>query len=141
VELWHSKFSVSNTPAVRVDDLQVVTQQAVKSRRHITDRDFWKRLGRRLDGHESPTIRVIDGDVDKLKAICGLDPDRTAESLAEHPPTMEARVVIAQPGLSQSLLVSKLSAGDQSASQIREFLTVLHNSVQGLAGVDLIGSE
>jgi hypothetical protein len=141
VELWHSKYSVSTTPAARVDDLQVVTQQAVKSRRHITDRDFWKRLGRRLDGQESPAIHVISGDVDKLKAICGLDADRSAESLAEHPPTMEARVVIVQPGLSQSILVSKLSAGDQSASQIREFLTVLHNSVQGLAGVELIGSN
>jgi hypothetical protein len=41
VSLWHVKAAGGAAPSVRVDDLQVVTQQAIKSRRYLTDRDFW----------------------------------------------------------------------------------------------------
>lgn len=50
LELWHSKAAANLTPSVRVTDMQVVTQQAAKSRRHVTDRDLWNRIGRRLTG-------------------------------------------------------------------------------------------
>lgn len=52
VELWHSKPAAKPTASVRVRDLEQVAQQAAKSRRHITDRGFWHRVGRRLDGRE-----------------------------------------------------------------------------------------
>lgn len=32
VSLWHAKAASGASPSIRIDDLQVVTQQAIKSR-------------------------------------------------------------------------------------------------------------
>ncbi|TLF33778.1 DEAD/DEAH box helicase family protein [Microbacterium sp. 5K110] len=62
LEMWHSKAASGPAPGARQTDMQVVAQQASKSRRHITDRDLWHRIGRRLTGEESPAIHVLGGD-------------------------------------------------------------------------------
>ncbi|MEV8176218.1 DEAD/DEAH box helicase family protein [Microbacterium sp. NPDC079176] len=138
LEMWHSKFSSSTTPAVRVTDMEVVTQQAAKSRRHVTDRGFWNRVARRLDGTERPPLRLIAGDLSDIRALCGLDPARTEESIADTPPLLEATIVIVQPGLSINDLEHRLAAPtvDISAGQVREFLTFVHNAVGGLATIE-----
>jgi superfamily II DNA or RNA helicase len=142
VELWHSKFSQTGTPSVRVDDMQVVTQQAAKSRRHFTDRDFWKRLGRRIDGQEGPKAVLLSGPRDDLRALCGLDPTRTEESLADRAPTLDCLVGVVQPGLSLSALREALVRDPipTSAGQVREFLTFLDNAVRNQATVTVMCS-
>lgn len=137
VELWHSKYSQTATPSVRVDDLQVVTQQAAKSRRHFTDREFWKRLGRRIDGEENPRAILIAGALGDLRALCGRDPLRSDESLADRAPTLECRISVVQPGLSFSALQTKLALDPvpTSAGQVREFLTFLDSAVRNQAVV------
>ncbi|OJV22853.1 MAG: hypothetical protein BGO26_17690 [Actinobacteria bacterium 69-20] len=74
VELWHSKPSANVRPGARVKDMEVVTQQAAKSRRHLTDRELWNRIGRRLTGMESPRLTLVAGDREDLLALCGLVP-------------------------------------------------------------------
>lgn len=140
LELWHSKASANATPAVRVTDMQVVTQQAAKSRRHITDRDLWNRIGRRLTGQESPALVLLSGDRSDLLALCGKDASRADESIASRPPTVQSRISIVQPGLSFDALRRSLDANDMSAGQVREFLTFLANSVQGLAEIEMVAS-
>jgi hypothetical protein len=140
LELWHSKAAATSTPAVRVADMQVVTQQAAKSRRHITDRDLWNRIGRRLLGEEAPALVLLDGDRDDLLALCGRIASRQDESISARPPSVQGRIVIVQPGLSIARLRGDLESDQMSAGQVREFLTFLANSIQGLADVDLISS-
>ena len=140
VEFWHSKAASNATPSVRVVDMQVVTQQAAKSRRHITDRDFWNRIGRRLTGEEAPALILLAGNREDLLALCGREPSRFPESIALRPPSVTARIVIVQPGLSFGELRTQVDAGGMSAGQVREFLTFLANSIQGLATVELVGS-
>ena len=84
---------------------------------------------------------MVSGELDDLLALCGLDPSREAESIAAHPPTMDARIVVVQPGLSMSGLRSKLLLADQGAGQVREFLTILHSSLQGLGSIEVVGSD
>lgn len=141
VEFWHSKPSGNSTPGVRVTDMEVVTQQAAKSRRHITDRGFWSRVGRRLSGGERPPLRLLSGDADDIRALCGLIAGREAESIVDNPPVLEARIVIVQPGLSADLLRQRLEIDDLSAGQVREYLIFLHNAVGGLGALEVICSE
>ncbi|KAB1865080.1 DEAD/DEAH box helicase [Microbacterium algeriense] len=137
IELWHSKPSSNSTPGVRVTDMEVVTQQAAKSRRHLTDRQLWNRIGRRLTGAESPRLTVLAGDREDLLALCGLLPDRSDESIAERPPHLDSKIVIVQPGLSVQRLQEGLHAGTISAGQVREFLVFFHNAVGGLARTEV----
>jgi len=141
LELWHSKGAQNINPGVRVTDMQVVTQQAAKSRRHVTDRSLWNRIGRRLLGEESPTLILLSGNRDDLLALCGRDPTREADSIAQRPPAVNGRIVVVQPGLSLQLLEDALRANDLSAGQVREFLTFLANSIQGLAAVQVVVSR
>jgi superfamily II DNA or RNA helicase len=142
VELWHSKFASSTTPRVRVEDMQVVTAQAAKSRRHFTDSEFWKRLGRRLDGKEGPTAHLLSGSREDLRALCGLDPDRQDDSFAKRPPSIDGRVVVVQPGLSYASLVQGLEAESVSIAtgQVREFLTFLDSAIRPQGAVGLVCS-
>lgn len=141
VELWHSKASHNTSPGARVSDMQVVTVQAAKSRRFVTDRQFWVRIGRRLDGLEGPKMELIGGDpVDDLRALCGLIPERQKESIAEFPPQMQATIVLVQPGFDIEVLRRRLHAGEMAAGQVREFLVFLANAIQGTAHVDVVGS-
>jgi hypothetical protein len=141
VELWHSKASHNPAPGARVSDMQVVTVQAAKSRRFVTDRQFWARVGRRLDGLEGPKMELISGDaLDDLRALCGLIPDRERESIAEFPPQMQATVALVQPGFDIELLRQRLDDGEIAAGQVREFLVFLANAIQGTAQVEVVGS-
>lgn len=144
VELWHAKFAGTEKAGVRVGDMEVLVQQAIKNRRHLVDRGFWKRLGRRLDGKEQPQLHLVSGDsITILRAICGLEPHHESWSIADRPPVVEGKIVLVQPGLSLSELDKKLktATGSPFPGHVREFLTVLHNSVQGLAKVELVASK
>lgn len=137
VELWHSKPSSGSRPGARVRDMEVVTQQAAKSRRHLTDRDLWNRIGRRLTGAEAPPLTVLCGDREDLIALCGLDPTRSEESIAARAPHLDSRIVVVQPGLSIQKLQNDLLVPTISAGQVREFLVFFHNAVGGLARTEV----
>lgn len=53
---------------------------------------------------------------------------------------LDSRIVVVQPGLSISRLRAKLESGDQSAGQVREYLTFLHNAVGGLSRLAVVCS-
>lgn len=141
IEFWHSKPSSNARPGARVKDMEVVTQQAAKSRRHLTDRQLWHRIGRRLTGAESPRLKLLSGDRADLLALCGLVPDRSEESIAARAPHLNSKIVIVQPGLSIQRLRDDLLANTISAGQVREFLIFFHNAVGGLAGTEVRCSE
>jgi hypothetical protein len=126
-----------------VEDLQVVTQQAVKSRRYLTDPNLWRIIGDRLVGKGSPAITVVEGNKRLLRVLCGQDPCHPAWSIVRRAPVVSGRIGIAQPGLSSSQLRTELGTTRPSiaASQIREFLTVLHDATADLGELTLLVSD
>jgi hypothetical protein len=142
LELWHAKAASSPTPSVRVKDMQVVAVQALKSRGHFTDREFWRRLGRRLSGLETPKATFVTGDQDELKALCGLDPEWRGIRLDQRPPLLTGKIVVVQPGLSISTLRTAAERESKvlAVGQVREFLVALHNATAGSQTVEIVGS-
>lgn len=143
VELWHAKASGTPTPATRVTDLQILVQQGIKSRRYLTDRDLWKKIGRRLEGLESPKMRLVSGNSENLlRVLCGLVPHHSRWSLADRMRKIDGSIVLVQPGLSYTQLQNSLNTFPipVASGQIREFLTVFDNSVQSMAKLKVICS-
>jgi hypothetical protein len=142
ISLWHAKAGGAATPSVRVEDLQVVSQQAIKSRRYITDRHLWKTLGARLVGNDSPPILVVEGNRSALLVLCGQNPDHPTWSIARRAPVVTGRIGIAQPGLDLSKLRADLATSSPSiaARQIREFLTVFHDAASTISDLILLSS-
>jgi hypothetical protein len=70
VDLWHAKFSGGSSSGVRVTDFEVVSAQAVKSRRWPTDRGLWSHLGARLRGTEYPRARTSSKAVSVSLRYC-----------------------------------------------------------------------
>jgi superfamily II DNA or RNA helicase len=142
LSLWHAKAAAGSAPAVRIDDFQEVVAQAIKARRYMTDRSFWRTLGLRLDGHDAPTAIVVEGNTRLLRTLCGRNEAHQAWSISERAPKVTGHIGIAQPGLSWSALKLSLagSAPSLSAKQIRELLTVLHDSVAYVSDVTVLGS-
>ncbi|GAA1376579.1 hypothetical protein GCM10009661_44990 [Catellatospora chokoriensis] len=142
VSLWHAKAASKNLPAVRVNDLQVVTQQAIKSRRYITDTALWTRVGARLLGDEPPKMIVVEGDPESLLALCGRRHDHAGPNFAKNAPVVQGRIGIVQPGLMMSKLRAELRTPKPNipARQIREFLTVLHDATSSICDITLLTS-
>jgi hypothetical protein len=141
LNLVHSKFANNNQTSVRVVDMEVVTQQAAKSRRYITDRDLWGRLARRLTGAESPKLHIVSGASEELLlAVLGVEPRDGVPNLTESTHAIDGTVTIVQPGLSISQLRQQLAAEPVpiSAAQVREFLVLAHNALEGLAALELV---
>ncbi|WBQ04413.1 DEAD/DEAH box helicase [Kribbella sp. CA-293567] len=141
LSLWHAKAAGNSTPGVRVNDMQTVTQQAIKSRGYITDPGLWRTIGARLAGEDSPKITFVEGNERLLRLLCGKNPDHPHWGFAHRPPPIAAgRVAIAQPGLSISMLHTALekTSPTLAAKQIREFLTVLHDAASTIAEIELL---
>jgi hypothetical protein len=144
LSLWHAKAAENTKPGVRVNDMQTVTQQAVKSRGYITDPAFWRTVGARLAGHDSPKITIVEGNERLLRILCGQVSNHPNWGFAHRPPPIAAgRIGIAQPGLSISMLRTALneSVPTIAAKQVREFLTVLHDAASTVAEIELLTSE
>ncbi|MFD7159040.1 DEAD/DEAH box helicase family protein [Kribbella sp. NPDC059898] len=143
VSLWHAKAANSAQPGVRVNDVQTVAQQAIKSRTYITDPGFWRVLGARLTGKDTPAIEIVEGSERLLLLLCGHNANHSDWGIARRPPIVTGRIAIAQPGLSMTQLRSDLATTQPTiaAQQIREFLTVLHDSVSPVADIVLLTSD
>lgn len=144
VELWHSKAATGHTAGVRVKDLEVLTQQAIKSRRHFVDPLFWRELGERLSKENETKLQLVGGSSskDELIRLCIGKAKVAGANYADMPPMVEGRIFLVQPGLSRKGLTEELKKSNRvGVGQVREFLTILHNSTQGLAAVKIICSE
>lgn len=141
LELWHAKGSKEDVPAVRVGDMQVVVAQAIKSRRWLLDPTVWEELGRRLVGHSSPKIVVVDGDESLLRNLLGLNTNHPRWRLDLWTRPITGEVVIAQPGLSWGALEQRLESGDLSAQQVRDLLCVFDDAVGQLGDTSIAVSK
>ena len=121
IEFWHAKYSTGQSPGVRIDDLAVVFTQAVRSRRFLPDRDLWERIRHRLCGDESPPLRMIGGsdDLNHLLVRLGFDSKNKGGSRVSWRRSLtvpSARIGIAQPGLSKSMLAVQRASQPRPAS-------------------------
>lgn len=135
IQLWHAKSANGPTASVRVTDLEVAVAQAIKSRRWVTDRGLWSELGARLAGEQHPPIEVVEGNRDLLLVLCGKNERWQSQAFTNRPPVLRAQVWIAQPGLSKNQFEQQLAESVPSlrAEQIRQILTVLHDSTATIA--------
>jgi len=133
VDLWHAKFAGGGAPSVRVGDFEVVSAQAIKSRRWPTERSLWSHLAARLRGTEHPQLLLVEGRQRQLEVLLGLHTRWEAMSLNARRPSVVSRIGIVQPGLSRQLLTTDLSNGITSAVQIAQLLTVFSDAVSAVA--------
>lgn len=144
LSLWHAKGASGNAPSVRVDDMQVVTAQAIKSRRWVTDSTLWSELGERLTGTSSPRLRIVEGSERLLRVLTGQNSDHEDWSLTKRPPRVaDCEIGIVQPGLSYEALTNQLqqSPVPTSAQQIRDLLAVWHDAIAHISSATLIVSR
>lgn len=118
VDLWHAKFSNFTSTGTRITDFEVVTAQAIKSRRWPTDRRLWAHLAARLEGTEHPHLTVIEGSRRQLSVLLGIGPRWNALSIQRRQPSVVGRIGIVQPGLSAGALPVKVADADISAIQV-----------------------
>jgi hypothetical protein len=141
VGMWHAKYAGGKKPSVRVIDLQEVVAQAIKSRRWITDPGFWTELGKRLTGASKPKATVVYGRTRQLLVICGAAGRAENLSFARSRPLVQGTVAIVQPGLSYKKLRTQLNTEILSAVQVRDLLTVFHDSVLQVARPVMLCSD
>lgn len=118
--LWHAKSSKRAKPGLRIDDLQELIAQAVRSRRHFSRADLWQSVAARLEGQESPSARYVEDSEDGLELLrdrLGLteEPDDPPASWPETTPRIRAQIGIVQPGLSKSQLIQAVQRDNGSS--------------------------
>ena len=141
IELWHAKFAGGSRAGVRVGDFEVVSAQAIKSRRWPTDRQLWSRLGRRLAGTESPPVVVVEGSKRKLRTVLGLEPRWERLSFSQRRPAITSTIGIVQPGLSLNQLQEGASAGEVSAVQIVQLLHTVRDAVLEVSNATVLAAD
>lgn len=141
VGFWHAKYAGSDSPSVRVTDLQEVIAQAIKSRRWITDPGFWSELGKRLTGQASPKATVQYGRREQLLVLCGQSDRAENLSFTRSRPLVRGMIAIVQPGLSYRELRSHLDKEKLTAVQVRDLLAVFHDSVSQVAKPIMLCSD
>ena len=132
VGLWHAKYSGGSSSSVRITDFEVVTSQAVKSRRWPTDRRLWEELGRRLAGASPPAL-LVEGNLRTLEVLLGTAGRFNRLSLAQRRPSIVGQIGIVQPGLSLAKLGKDLTAGTTNAIQIVQLLSTFRDAVLSVA--------
>lgn len=141
VDLWHAKYADGNNPGTRITDFEVVSSQAVKSRRWPNDTLLWERLGRRLDQTEKPRLTIIEGSERVLRVLLGLETRwSSTQALANKKPAVISRIGIVQPGLSVAQLEAAAAAGTVNAVQIVQLLGSFRDAVMQVADAVVLAS-
>lgn len=129
LELWHAKAAGGGTSSIRIEDMQVVVAQALRSRRWFTSTKFWGEVAARLTKQEKPYITVVDGsdDVSALEIMLGIKEEAQTVPWPQSLPSVQGLIGIAQPGLGlaefeQELAVDPVPPG---ADGLRQLLSVL----------------
>lgn len=129
LELWHAKAAGGTSPSVRIDDLQVVVAQALRSRRWFTSTKFWGEIAARLTKQVKPYITVVDGsdDVAALEVRLGLKEEAQTVPWTQSLPAVQGLIGIAQPGLGLGQFEEELENDPvpPGADGLRQLLSVL----------------
>jgi superfamily II DNA or RNA helicase len=127
IALWHAK-AAGGSPGLRINDLQVVVAQAIRSRRWFTSRSLWAELAVRLTGASRPAAEIVDGSSPRelLEERLGIRESSTL-SWPILNPTPRGLIGIVQPGISLTTLREALSSDAPSATAlgIRELMNTL----------------
>ena len=131
MELWHAKPANGSAPSVRVDDLEKVVAQAIKSRRWIKSQRLWTELAERYQGEATPKAVVVTGSDDENLLRVHLGLAEGAEDIPnwlETNPVVRGRICIAQPGLSYAQFATPGAQQEAAADGIRNLLTVFRDT-------------
>jgi superfamily II DNA or RNA helicase len=128
--LWHAKASASQTPGLRINELQVVVAQAIRSRRWLPSLALWPELAARLSGKRSPAA-VLQAQSDEpllLLQYLGLadNPDEEFVPWTRRAPVVRGEIGIVQPGLSRALALAEPTDGSESG--VLSMLTVVEDT-------------
>lgn len=128
--LWHAKASTSRTPARRINELQVVVAQAIRSRRWFPSLALWPELAARLTGERKPEAVLQEGSDDPALLYQLLDveavPDDDFVPWTVRAPVIRGRIAVVQPGLSRHAAFGEpIGAGEVGVLQL---LTVLEDT-------------
>ena len=131
LEFWHAK-AAGGEPGVRITDLQVVTAQALRSRRFVPSRQLWAKVHKRLNGDEFPYLALVDGSDPEwfLRARLGFDHSRQPggwlRSWRVLQPKPEAKIVIVQPGLSKQDIREQAASSSSPSNSANDALSLLN---------------
>lgn len=144
MQLWHAKPAFGSAPGVRVDDLEKVVAQAIKSRRWVKSQRLWSELSDRYSQQATPHAQVVTGSDDeaRLRVHLGLqEGNEGTPNWLETNPVVHGRICIAQPGLSYEQFAAPTPQQEAAADGIRNLLTVLRDTAQADAlDVVVLGS-
>ncbi len=137
--LWHAKGAADAAPGLRVNEMQVVVAQAIRSRRWVQSLQLWPELASRIQGTSNPHAVQVGGDNPLyLRQLLGLDPhpDEQFRSWIALRPPVRAEIGVVQPGLSKRLLVAQIAARDQTG--ILDLLDVLSDTAMADGGTLMV---
>jgi len=129
VGLWHAKASVSDTPGLRVNEIQVVVAQAIRSRRWLPSVALWAELAKRYSGERKPEALLQNGSDDPalLRQYLGLDPvPPEFVTWTSRAPVVRGEIGVVQPGLSRAAALAEPFDGSEAG--VRTLLTVLEDT-------------
>ena len=130
LEFWHAK-AARGRPGVRISDLQVVAAQALRSRRFLPKRQLWEKLYKRLNRDEFPHLTLVDGSDPEsyLRARLGFGHSRHRDGCPRSwgvlHPIPEAKIVIAQPGLSMTEILNQTATTGSPSDSASDALSLL----------------
>jgi superfamily II DNA or RNA helicase len=134
LSLWHAKYA-GGAPGLRVDDFQVVTAQALRSRSRFNDPALWDDLRGRLMGRARPLACLVDGSDGLRRLLVLLNEHRPgrqprAVSWPSRPPTVHGEIAIVQPGLSLAeFLKFPAAATGTTANSLHQLFGLLGDTI------------
>lgn len=142
--LWHAKASASRDTGRRINELQVVVAQAIRSRRWFPSLNLWPELALRLTGQSNPAAILQTGsdDPEYLHQLLGLAPGPDDEFVpwTQRAPSIRGHIAVVQPGLSRRDALAEPDDGTEAG--VRQLLSVLADTAMA-DGHDftILGSE
>lgn len=125
--LWHAKASARRDAGRRINELQVVVAQAIRSRRWFPSLNLWPELALRLTGQSSPPAIFQPGsdDPEYLHQLLGLEPRPDEEFVpwTRRAPNIRGHIGVVQPGLSRTEALDEPDDGTEAG--VRQLLCVL----------------
>ncbi|HEY4684483.1 MAG TPA: DEAD/DEAH box helicase family protein [Dehalococcoidia bacterium] len=116
--LWHAKASTSREAGLRINEVQVVVAQAIRSRRWFPSLSLWSELGERLRERRNPKAVIVgEGDAPALlDQYLGIapPPDEDFRTWIQRPPIIRGRIGVVQPGLSKARALAERNDGTES---------------------------
>lgn len=133
--LRHAKASASRDAGLRINELQVVVAQAIRSRRRFPSLSLWPELAMRLEGARRPAAVLQPGSDDPsyLRQLLALEqaPNDDFVPWVQRAPTIRGHIAVVQPGLSRQAALDEPDDGSESG--VRQLLAVLADTAMATA--------